>query len=121
MIDPWADMLLNDSSHATNSRWASHNAICALIAEQATNHGITTSATARSVPLARDDTSQKGDLVTLASGVLCESDRQSADRSFSDSARLVLDFTLGHTYDRYHILNPNTLSTLEAKKVTFYK
>ena len=114
-------MLLNDSSHATNSRWASHNAISVLIAEQATNHGITTSAAPRSVPIAQDDTSQKGDLVTLISGVLCKRDHQAPDRSFSETARLVLDFTLGHTYDSDHNLKPDTLTTMEATKNTFYK
>jgi hypothetical protein len=120
-IDPWADMLLNDSSHATNSRWASHNAISVLIAEQATNHGITTSAAPRLVPIAKEDTSQKGDLATLVSGVLCKRDHQAPDRSFSDTARLVLDFTLGHTYEGDHTLKTDTLSSMEAKKVTFYK
>jgi len=120
-IDQWADLLLNDAAHASTSRYASHNAIVSVLAEQATNHGISTTAELRRVPLARQDTSQRGDMVTLASGVLCKRDHLDPNRSFGHSARLVMDFTLGHTYSSYHVLKEHTLETLQDEKVAFYK
>ena len=73
-IDPQTDLLLNDAAHASTSRYASHNAIVPVLAEQATNHGISTTAGLRRVPIARPDTTQRGDLVTLANGILCKRD-----------------------------------------------
>ena len=36
------------------------------------------------------------------------------------AAHLVMDFMLGHTYDRGHVLKEKTLETLETLKIEFY-
>ena len=33
---------------------------------------------------------------------------------------MVMDFMLGHTYDRGHVLKEKTLETLETLKIEFY-
>ena len=46
-IDPCADMLPNDAARASTSHYASHNAIVIVLAEQATNYGVGTTAELR--------------------------------------------------------------------------
>ena len=50
-IDPWADMIVSDAAHASNARYASHNAF--VLMEKATIRGIATAAELRRVPIAR--------------------------------------------------------------------
>ena len=59
-VDPWADMLLNDSRHAVTTRYASHDAITNIIAMLAASHGVSTSACLRLVPRTDPDTMERG-------------------------------------------------------------
>ena len=103
--DPWTDLRFNDAAHASTSRCPSHNAISTVLTEQAANHCIVMTAEPRNIPLAQADKREKGHLVTLASGLLNKQDYLDPSRSFSQCSRLVIDFTLGHTYDHHHSLN----------------
>ena len=67
-------MLLNDTAHISTTSYASKNAFVMVLAEEATNHSIATTAELRRVPIARAATFQKGDMVTLAIGALCMCD-----------------------------------------------
>ncbi len=64
----------------------------------ANSHGMSTSASQRLVPLADPDTMERGDLVVSASGLL------SAQFNRPTPTKLILDFVLGHTYTRNHVL-----------------
>ena len=113
-VDPWADLLLNDSRHAGATRHASHDAITNIIALLASGHGVSSTACLRLVPIAEPDTMQRGDLVVTARGVLC--DRPNC----RCPPNLIMDFTLGHTYTSSHVLKQNTLETMEHDKCEFY-
>ena len=58
-------------------------------------------------------------MVTLASRVLCKRNHFDYNRSFGHSARLVMDFKLGHTYSSHHVLKENTLQTLQDEMWRF--
>jgi hypothetical protein len=113
-IDPWADMPLNHPCHASTTRHASHDTITNIIAMMATSHGMSTSASLRLVPLADPDTMGRSDLVVSSSGLL------SAHPNHPTSTKLILDFVLGHTYTRKHVLKRGTLATMEDSKCRHY-
>ena len=113
-LDPWGDALLNSSTHAANTRHASHDAITSMIANLASSHGVSTSARLQHVPLAAQDTMQRGDLVAMTSGIL------SARSHTAVPAKLVLDFVLGHTYTTAHRPKRDMLTALEDLKRRHY-
>jgi hypothetical protein len=117
-IDPWADMLLNDSYHAAATRHASHDAITNIIANLASSHGVSTTARLRLVPLATPDTMERGDLVAASCGILSAS--PSLPSSCPVPSKLILDFVLGHTYTSTHGIKTDTLATMEETKCRHY-
>ena len=76
-------MLLNDTAHISTTSYASKNAFVMVLAEEATNHSIATTAELRRVPIARADNFQKEDIVTLASGAKCKRDHLDTSASFT--------------------------------------
>jgi hypothetical protein len=58
---------------------------------------------------------KRGDLVISTRGVL------SAGPNYQIPPKLIMDFTLNHTYTSHHILKRNTLETMESYKCEFYR
>ena len=113
-VDPWADLLLNDSRYAGATRHASYDAITNIVALLASSHGISSAACLQLVPIAEPDTMQRYDLVVSARGIL------SARPNCQIPPNRIMDFTLGHTYTSRHILKHNALDTMEHDKCEFY-
>ena len=68
-IDVWADFLLNNATHASRSRYASHERLVVCLASLASKAGLPSSAPPSAVPFADDDSFRRGDIVTTVTGL----------------------------------------------------
>jgi hypothetical protein len=111
-------MPLNDSYHAAATRHASHDAITNILANLASSHGVSTTASLHLVPLATPDTMEQGDLVAVSCSILNASSRTPSNCPVP--TKLILDFILGHTYTSTHGIKMDTLATMEETKCRHY-
>jgi hypothetical protein len=116
-IDPLADFLLNDSAHASRSRYASHDKLAYLLGNLASRAGVYASAAQSAVLRAEADTFRRGDIVTFFDG-LCS---RSASYRFSSQTLLVTDVILTHPFDQYHTFKSDSLGAAERLKNHLYR
>ena len=108
--DVFGDFLLNNPTHASQSRTHSHDCIARLIAEMATQHGVPS--TTKHVPYCAPNSQSRADIVTTRGGLVSPN----PSRHFGPSTLLVMDFELGHTYRLDHSLKPDTLDRMKTTK-----
>ena len=116
-IDVWADFLLNNATHASRSRYASHERLVVCLASLASKAGLPSSATPSAVPFADDDSFRRGDIVTTVTGLQLAR----ASYCYASPTELITDVTLVHPYDSRHRFKEDSLSDAEAKKNRLYK
>ena len=116
-IDMWADFLLNNATHASRSRYASHQRLAFCLARLAVRAGLPATATQSAVPFADDDSFRRGDIVTSVAGL----NFARASYRFASPTDLITDVTLVHPFDSRHQLSEDTIADAEAKKNRLYK
>ena len=116
-IDVWADFLLNNPTHASRSRHASHERLAYCLARLATKAGLPSTARPSAVPCADEDSARRGDIVTSVAGL----NLASASYRFASPTDLITDVTLVHPFDSRHQLKKDSLADAEARKNRLYK
>mmetsp|Transcript_52383 Transcript_52383/g.109281 ORF Transcript_52383/g.109281 Transcript_52383/m.109281 type:complete len:515 (-) Transcript_52383:93-1637(-) len=114
--DIWADSLLNKSKHAAETRKTTHTKFAQELTRIASECGIPTTCNESRLPYRDEGQTQKtrkrADLMTLTGGVIPTNFRF----DFTSNTRLIMDVTIGHTFDLAHHFKAKTLQTMEASK-----
>ena len=115
-LDIWADSLLNKSAHAADSRKSTHTKFAQELTRIANECGIPTTCNESRVPY-RDEGRQipsrkRADMMTLVGGVI----PPNYQLSLTANTKLIMDVTIGHTFDTAHRFKSRTLQTMESSK-----
>jgi hypothetical protein len=114
--DIWADNLLNKSAHAAETRKTTHTQFAQELTRIANECGIPTTCNESRIPY-RDEgqnhqSRKRADMMTLTGCGISPN----LQLNLHSSTKLVMDVTIGHTYNMVHDFKPNNLRTMETTK-----